>query len=114
MILKKNQKVETLRVLYTGRVVTPFFSLFSLLFALFFVVSVHAAEKVSPVTAKARMQKDKLRIGDETWLLLQVDHPRKYSVTAPDPKTDISPFEIRYVEPIPVVKGANRVQPSAR
>lgn len=86
---------------------------FSVLFLLFFpCVPVWAAPQT--VTAEARVLRDRVRIGDELRLLVQVDHPRKYEIAPPDAKLDVSPFEIKRVEPAPVLRGQNRVQRTFR
>ncbi len=73
-----------------------------------------AAERISPVTVQARVLKSKIRIGDEVRLILQVDHPRKYSILPPNQKLDLSPFEVKKAETVPVKKGQNRVQETFR
>ncbi len=83
---------------------------FCLLTLLFLPVLAFAAEKASPVEVSARVLKSRIKIGDEVRLLVQVDRPRKYTVTPPSPKTDLSPFEIKKVDAQPTVKGQNRVQ----
>lgn len=73
-----------------------------------------AAERLSPVSAEARVLKSRVKIGDELRLLLQVEHPRKFSVTPPDEKLVLSPFEIKRVESVPVRRGQNRIQQTFR
>jgi len=85
----------------------------ALLLAMTFCGPVFAAGDVN-VTASARVLKSKMKIGDELRLLLQVEHPRKYSVVPPSEKLDLSPFEIKKVEPAPSRKGQNRVQETTR
>lgn len=75
---------------------------------------VHAAEKLSPVTAEARVLKSKVKIGDELRLLLTVEYPRKFTVSLPDPKLNIAPFEIKSVDPVTDIKGQNRVRQTIR
>lgn len=79
-----------------------------------FSALVLAAEKILPVKAEARVLRSKMKIGDEVRLILQVEHPRKYSVVPPNEKLDLSPFEIKKAEPVPSKKGQNRVQETYR
>ncbi len=76
--------------------------------------SAFATEGVSPVTVQARILKSKIKIGDEIPLFLQVDRPRKYLVVPPSEKLNLSPFEIKKLEPVPTSKGQNRVQETYR
>ncbi len=68
----------------------------------------------SPVKAEARVLRSRVRIGDEIRLLVLVDHPRKYTLTPPDAKFPVAPFEIKRVDPAPVIKGQNRIQETFR
>lgn len=90
--------------------------LLALTIGLFFIFSpsAPAVEKAETVRAEARVLKDRIKIGDEIRLLLQIEHPRKFTITPPDEKLDLSPFEIKRVEPVPVRKGQNRVQQTFR
>ena len=69
-----------------------------------------AAEKISPVHVTARVLKPKIKIGDEIRLLVQVDRPRKFTVTPLSDKMDLSPFEIKKVDASPTLRGQNRMQ----
>ena len=69
-----------------------------------------AAEKAVQVEVAARVLKSKIKIGDEIRFLVQVEHPRKYTITPPSAKTDLAPFEIKKMDASPTVKGQNRVQ----
>ena len=69
-----------------------------------------AAEKISPIEVTARVLKSKIKIGDELRLLVQVDRPRKFTVSPPSEKADLSPFEVKHMDAAPVVRGQNRVQ----
>ncbi len=66
------------------------------------------------VTASARVLRDRVRIGDEVRLLLLVEHPRKYTVTAPGQKMNLSPFEVKRVEAEPFRTGQNRIRETYR
>jgi hypothetical protein len=79
----------------------------------FFFLSVSfslAVEKAQPVTVTAKVLKSKIKIGDEIRLLVQVEHPRKFSVNPPSDKINLLPFEIKKVDAQPLRKGQNRVQ----
>ncbi len=64
----------------------------------------------APITLETKLLKDKIQIGDEFKLYILVDRPRKVTVSAPDPKVNIKPFEIKSVQLSPVKKGQNRIQ----
>ncbi len=68
------------------------------------------AENRAPITLETKLLKDKIQIGDEFKFFILVDRPRKVTVSAPDPKVNIKPFEIKSVELSPIKKGQNRVQ----
>ena len=72
---------------------------------------VHADANVS---AEVRALRSSIRIGDEVRLLLTVEHPRKYSVTFPSEKINVSPFEVKNVDPEVIRKGQNRVRETFR
>ena len=86
---------------------------FLLLAALFSTAS-FAADKAVNVSVEARILRSRIRIGDEVRLLLSVEHPRKYSVTAPSEKLNLSPFEIKRVEPEVLRTGQNRIRETFR
>lgn len=69
-----------------------------------------AAEKAQPVQATAKVLKNKIKLGDEIRLLIQVEHPRKYTVIPLDEKIDVRPFEVKHMDSSPVLRGQNRVQ----
>ena len=78
--------------------------------SLFLIASLSiAAERSEPVQATARVLKPQVKIGDEIRLLITVEHPRKFSITPLSEKIDVSPFEVKKMDP-PVRKGSNRVQ----
>ena len=85
-----------------------------LLLSVLFSTAVFAADQTVNVSASARVLRSRIRIGDEARLLLSVEHPRKYSVTPPSEKLDLSPFEIKRVEPEVLRKGQNRIQETFR
>lgn len=87
---------------------------FALLLLIFLAAPAFAAERLSPVKAEARVLKSRVKIGDEIRLLIQVDHPRKYTITPPDAKLAVAPFEVKRVDPSPANKGQNRVQQTFR
>ena len=82
----------------------------ALLMLVLLPVSSSAAEKINPVDVTAKVLKSKIKIGDELRFLVQVEHPRKFTVTPPPEKTDLSPFEIKQMDASPLKKGQNRVQ----
>ena len=62
------------------------------------------------VAVEARVLRSRIRIGDEVRLLLSVEHPRKYSITPPSEKLNLSPFEIKRIEPEVLRTGQNRIR----
>ncbi len=64
----------------------------------------------APIDLETKLLKDKIQIGDEFKLYIIVDRPRLVTVSAPNPKVSIKPFEIKSVELSPVKKGQNRIQ----
>lgn len=89
--------------------------LYALAFLPLFTYSVplvYAAD--ANVSAEVRALRSRIRIGDEVRLLLSVEYPRKYSVTPPSEKINVSPFEVKGVNPEVFRKGQNRVRETFR
>ncbi len=89
-----------------------FYSFYILALLLLFSTASSGAEKIHPVQATAKVLKSKIKIGDEIRFLVQVDYPRKFLVTLPSEKMNLSPFEIKKIDVAPTRKGQNRVQES--
>ena len=51
-----------------------------------------------------------MTLGDEIRLLVQVDRPRKFTVTVPSDQLRLDPFEVKRLEVSPFVEGKNRVR----
>ncbi len=78
----------------------------------FILPLVYAAD--ANVSVEVRALRSHIRIGDEVRLLLSVEYPRKYSVTPPSEKINVSPFEVKSVDPEVFRKGQNRVRETFR
>ncbi len=68
-----------------------------------------AAFAEAPVRVTARATPSQVTVGDEIRLLIQVERPRKYSVSLPE-KAVVAPFELKRVEISPFMSGKNRVR----
>lgn len=85
-----------------------------LIFAGLFSMTVFAADRAANVSVEVRALRSSIRIGDEVRLLLSVEHPRKYFVTPPSEKINVSPFEVKKVDPEVIRKGQNRIRETFR
>ena len=87
----------------------------ALFFLLFLSFSDAAVVFAAPsITAEARVLKPKVKIGDDIRLLLRIEHPRTVTLIPPTKDLSIAPFEIKRIEPVPVIKGQNRVEETYR
>ncbi len=87
----------------------------ALFFFLFLSFSHAAVVLAAPsITAEARVLKPKVKIGDDIRLLLRIEHPRTVTLIPPTKDLSIAPFEIKRIEPVPVIKGQNRVEETYR
>jgi hypothetical protein len=62
------------------------------------------------VAVKAAVSPKQATVGDEIRLIIRLEHPEGTTPVPPDPRADVSPFEMKRVEPLPSRSdGARRV-----
>ena len=105
---RKGEKGETKRQSY---IFVFFLSFFISLFPLpSFLSPCYAAQRAQQVQITAKVFKNKIKIGDELRLLIQVEHPRKYSIVPLSEKINVSPFEVKKMDASSFRAGQNRVK----
>ena len=79
-------------------------------FAFSFLFASYSFAATDEVTVTARAFPDKFTIGGEIHFLIQVERPKKFSVEPPSRKVDLAPFEIKFIDPFPTLRGKNRIR----